>query len=241
VDHDCATSQLASYAKWLQVQKQAVAPLPLGITALPTWQGSPNLRDIANAVDRVTLQVHTIAAPTLFDSHVARRACEAWSAASGKAFWLALPTYKARLATGEQLAADPQELQEFVASLRSNPPAGMLGVVWFRLPFQGDPDAWPKATWQAVLRGEPLQAQVALQLRPAGAGLWDIVAGNTGTAAGALPQMMKFTGTIEHLEGVRGCQARGRVLQCPAQAQVAVGQMVVLGYVRGHEVQLEAN
>lgn len=238
VDHDCATSQLPTYATWLTEQKKLVAPRSLAITALPTWASSPAVRDVAAAVDRVTVQLHAISAPTLFDPVVARTYCVDWATATGRPFWVALPTYAVTLKAGPRIAADPEVVRIFVEGLRADPLPGVLGVVWFRLAYLGDGDAWSAETLHAVASGHALRGSVAVGLRAVEPNLWDIVATNTGNVTGSPPEVFKFSGEVTRLEGVRGCSSTGVRMSCPRALQVAPGQAVTLGYVRGREVQV---
>jgi len=237
VDHDCATARVAAYAGWLRAQRPLVGSLPLAITALPDWHRSPHLPALVEAADRVTVQLHAIRAPSLFDAKAARLDCEAWAEATRRPFWIALPTYQVRLRDGPQVSADPQVVAAFVESLRQNPVPGLEGAAWFRLGHAGDEDAWPGATLAAVMTGLPLRGEVNVELRAAGTGLWDIVAHNTGNVGAALPTKLAFGGQVEWLEGVRGCAVRHRELHCPPTLVAQPKVPLVLGYVRGSEVR----
>lgn len=234
VDDDCPTRLLPRYVQWLTATR-ASTPWPRHITALPTWLTSPALPQLVRAADAVTLQVHAIRIPALFDPAQARAWAQEWSEATQVPFRVALPTYSVQLESGPALASDPRILQQFVRDLQSDPIPGLTGIVWFRLPFVGDPDAWPAPTWRAVLRDQPLLSDVRVELRTVEPGLADVVATNRGTLPGPLPPL-HFTGEVEHVAGVRSCTATARELSCPAEVQVAPAESVVVGYVRGRGV-----
>ncbi len=247
VDHDCATAALPAYAAWLRRERArlataAAADLPLAITALPTWLDAPEqVRALAAAVDRVTLQVHTIAAPTIFDADAALRAARAWADASDRPFWIALPTYRARLrggaAAGAMVGVEPADVARTLTALQRAPIEGLRGAVWFRLAFDGDGDAWPATTLAALMRHEPVHAEAVISLRPAGPQLWDIVVAGRGNAPARVPSLLRLQGVVTDLHGANGCRGGPQGLRCPDDLRVNVGQERVLGYVRGQEVR----
>ncbi|MEN0108045.1 MAG: DUF3142 domain-containing protein, partial [Pseudomonas sp.] len=101
IDHDCAERRLGAYAVFLQtLRTQVPADLPLSITALPAWLGSPALVQVLQNVDSSVLQVHAVSRPEngLFDPQQALRWAQAYAALSTKPFYLALPAYGVALA-----------------------------------------------------------------------------------------------------------------------------------------------
>ena len=243
VDHDCATAALPAYTRWLRSQRPLVADalqleVALAVTALPTWLDDPaSVRALSATVDRVTLQVHTIAAPTIFDAESALAAARAWAEASDRPFWIALPTYRARLRHGDIVGVEPAAVAQTLQALRTSPIEGLRGAVWFRLGYSGDDDAWPAVTLAALIRGEDVRGEVLVSLRRAGPELWDIVAAAHGNAPGPVPALLRFDGRVTALQGANGCRREGRGLRCPQELRIPVGQERVLGYVRGQEVR----
>ncbi len=181
LDHDCAAARLRAYAGVVAAVKAAVAPLPVSITALPSWAPSPALDRLIGAADAVVLQVHSVDAPTdgLFSARRARAAIDAFARhsalASGKRrLFVALPAYGSALGlddAGRVVAveseaprtlparvraawAEPADVAALLSSLKEDPPAPLAGVVWFRLPVGGDVRAWSFQTLQAVRAGE---------------------------------------------------------------------------------------
>jgi hypothetical protein len=99
LDFDCAESRLDGYRVWAGLLRREIAPVPLVLTALPSWLRQPAFARLAAASDGYILQVHSLERPksfhapfTLCDPAAARRAVEA----AGKIpvpFRVALPTY----------------------------------------------------------------------------------------------------------------------------------------------------
>ena len=99
LDFDAATRQLDGYRRWLEALREAIAPTPLVLTALPTWLNSPAFVRLAQTADGYVLQVHSWAAPktpdqpfTLCDPEQAKRAITK-AARLNQPFQVALPTY----------------------------------------------------------------------------------------------------------------------------------------------------
>jgi len=238
IDHDCATAALPAYAAWLRQARTQLDGLALSMTALSTWVGSPALPDLLASVGDVVVQLHTIAAPVLFDPVRARRAAEAWSRATGRSFRIALPTYRARLRDGTELAADPKAVAAFLADLQTRPIPGLAGIVWFRLGNAADPNAWSGATLTAVMQGTKLTTQVEARLVAGETGALDVVLENQGNLDGEPPGRLPFSGDIDALDGVRGFAARGSSLVAQRPLRLRAGESAVVGYVRGKDIQV---
>ncbi|HEY3445376.1 MAG TPA: DUF3142 domain-containing protein [Myxococcales bacterium] len=238
VDHDCATEKLAAYAAWLEREKARVPDFRVGLTALPAWSSSPHVARLAALADEVVLQVHAVQAPTLFEPRAARGYAEAWSAATGRPFRLALPTYRVRLRDGTLLESDPAQVASLLASLSERPVPHLAGVAWFRLGHPGDAASWSAPTLAAVLRGEPLVPRLETRLVESVPGAVDLQVANVGTVDARGPQTIALAGSVDFVEGVRGCRGRGPSLVCPAPDLVRAGESVVVGFARGKELRL---
>jgi hypothetical protein len=212
LDFDCAESKLAGYRIWLTAIQEAVRPLPVSITALPSWLHQPAFRDLVNAADGYVLQVHSfekprslLAAPlTLCDPQAARRAVTA-AAAISRPFRVALPTYGYLAAFDSEgqflgisaegparpwpdtvrmveVRADPRELGELVREWSDLRPRELLGVIWYRLPVAGDALNWAWPTLEGVMVGAEPAAKARVDLRRVKPGLVEIDLANDGTA-----------------------------------------------------------
>jgi len=236
VDHDCATAALPAYAAWLA--RARPAGLRWSITALPTWAGAPALRDVAAAVDELVVQVHAIRAPRLFDAGQARRWLAAFAAAvPGRPLRVALPTYRVALG-GEVVAADPAEVAGFVRGLERDPVPGVRGVLWFRLPVDGDRDAWTAPTLRAVIAGAPLTPDVRARLVPRPGGADDVVIENRGTTPAPWPAL-RLGGAIAAADPVAGYRRAG-ARWTPPHRTLRPGDRAVVGWVRGEELTVDA-
>jgi hypothetical protein len=238
IDHDCATAALPAYAAWLGRARARQDDLALSITALPTWLASPALPALLANVAEAVVQLHAIAAPVLFDPGQARSFAEAWSRVAGRAFRVALPTYRARLRDGTRLAADPASVAGFLADLRKRPIPGLSGVAWFRLGHAGDADAWAAPTLAAVMHGTPLAADIAARLVDGGSGAFDVVVENRGSLDGDMPGILSLRGDIDVLDGVRGLVAHGSSLVAATPTRLRAGERAVVGYVRGKGIHV---
>lgn len=258
IDHDCATARLPAYAEWLgELRRQLPTGLELSITALPAWLASPQLESLLRQVDGSVLQVHAVSDPRrgLFDAKQARDWAEQYAQRSDKPFHLALPAYGVALVDGSQgaplveseaplrqggarreLQAEPQRVAELLAGLRDAPPKGLAGIIWFRLPLAGDRRAWPLDTLLAVVRGQPLHAVLALQVRQNGQ-LSELQLVNQGNLASALPAHIELP--------ARGCEAadglgayrvtssaQGLRFTLSHPGQLAAGSQRALGWAR---------
>jgi hypothetical protein len=149
LDIDVPTSRLDSYASWLSRIRAAWPGVPLTITGLPTWLESDSLPTVLDNVDGWVLQVHWLDTyrSRLLVSDRARDAV--WQAgALGPPFRVALPTYRS---SGRR--CEPSVLVDLLEGWNQRRPANMTGVVWFRLPVDGERDTLPRAAFEAVLAG----------------------------------------------------------------------------------------
>jgi hypothetical protein len=221
IDLDCASAQLGVYADLLeQLHPRLPAGLALSITALPTWIGTPELARLLARVDASVLQVHAIAAPRpgssdpgLFDAVQAQRWIEAYAGVAPKPFRVALPAYGLRVGFDEsgaavavegempraidasrtrELRVDPVEVSSLLRRLERAHPAGLAGVVWFRLPGEDDRRAWSVATLRSVISGTPLRADFFVHAQAAETRASDIVLANRGTLDAPLPASIEI-------------------------------------------------
>lgn len=244
IDHDCATSQLAAYAAWLRdlraafQAEPALRRLPLSITALPAWRVSPDLPPLLRAADESVLQVHAVQRPSagLFDAPTAQHWAHAWAQIAPHPFRLALPCYGSRVGYDEwgqalaveseagvtlrsaheqELTASPREVAALLTWFRTQMPAHLAGIVWFRLPMAGDQRAWRLSTWQAVVQGR-VQAEIhhalTVSRQPAAAaddaghapGLFDVVLRNTADFDVDLPATIALPASALAADGRQG-------------------------------------
>lgn len=209
VDFDCPESNLAGYLHWLVRLREAVHPVPLTFTALPTWLGRPAFGPLAHAADSYVLQVHSLqrssgAGPAwqICDPAAARRAVER-AATFGRPFRIALPTYgyltatdsKGRLvgvsAEGpastwppgsnvEEVWSDPLVIAELVRDWAQKRPPQVTGIIWYRFPVPEDTLNWRWPTLSAILASRIPSERVRVESRRVEAALVEISVLNEG-------------------------------------------------------------
>jgi hypothetical protein len=209
IDFDCAESKLDGYRVWVEAIQKRVAPLPVTITALPSWQDSRAFKRLAAVATNYVLQVHSVERPknfdapfTLCDPRAAKRAVER-AGRIGVPFRVALPTYGYTLAfdmggkfiglsaegprpnwpTNAQIrevASNPIELAALVRDWTANRPAAMRGVIWYRLPTMVDNFNWRWPTLGAILAARVPREVLRVNPRRVESGLVEISLANAG-------------------------------------------------------------
>jgi hypothetical protein len=142
----------------------------------------------------------------------ARAAAEA---APGRPFRVALPTYGYRLAFDAEgrffalsaegpaprrpagtitrvVRSDPAEMLRIERALAAEPPPGCEGVIWFRLPVEGDRLNWAMPTFLRVLAGEVPRARIEVAARWSAPGLAEIVVENSGDTSEPPPGRVRI-------------------------------------------------
>jgi hypothetical protein len=210
IDFDCPESKLAGYALWLDAIRQAVAPTPVTITALPSWLDQPSFKQLASRLPCYVLQVHSLVRPSstadmppLCDPQAARVAVRK-AARLGTPFLVALPTYGYNVAfdsqgkylgisaegpspawpdraTIKELAPDPLQLSQLVAEWTRSRPSAMRGVIWYRLPNSDDRLNWRWPTLASVMAGKPPQPDLQAEAIRSEEGSIDLALVNNGS------------------------------------------------------------
>jgi hypothetical protein len=273
LDFDSATSRLADYRRWVERIAAEVHPTPVTITVLPTWMSSGEFGPLVDATDGFVLQVHSVEkaaiesdAPTLCDAASAI----AWTeraAHYGKPFRVALPTYgyiavfaddgslkglvaeagSALLETGarvREVRAEAGAMAELVAQWSRARPAAMQGIVWYRLPVEGDRLNWSWPTLARVMRGEEPRPALRTEVAQRADGLAEIVCVNEGDAEATMPRRIEVSWSPERAllagDGLAGMEwSRGqegsarfvRVVDGPS-ARVRPDERRLLGWIR---------
>lgn len=209
IDFDCAESKLDGYRVWVETIQRRVAPVPVTITALPSWLDARAFKRLAAVATNYVLQVHSVARPksfaapfTLCDPRAARRAVER-AGRIGIPFRVALPTYGYTLAydvsgkfiglsaegprpswpTNAQLRevnSDPMELGALIQDWSISRPTALRGVIWYRLPTAVDNFNWRWPTLGAILAARVPQERFRVSTRRVESGLVEISLANDG-------------------------------------------------------------
>lgn len=250
LDIDLPTARLPEYAGWI-TDLSAGCPVPVEITALPTWLSAPAMADLAEAADRTILQVHWLD-PSDPDHLLDPDALDHLRALSrlDRPLSAALPTYGYQLARdddgrlagivaeqgsligGEEVMADPAAVAGLVAALQADRPDHLTGLHWFRLPVDGDLRSWPIQTLRAVRQGRPPTTDAALTTADDGGAL-TLTLTNTGEAR-LLPPAVLVEGNVLAADGIGGWRwSAGSSRLLPEHAEsLQPGESVVVGWLR---------
>jgi len=179
-------------------------------------------------VTEAVLQVHMVQKPSagLFNPEEARRWTHEMARRSIKPFRVALPSYGVRVswrgdgrllavegedqllaggASASEMIVSPEDVARLLQELRIDRPAGLDGIVWFRLPVAGDVRAWSPETWRAVVTGKPLQRHIeAIAEKSDTPGMSNIVLINDGDTDAVLPARIDLPAACTIADGVNG-------------------------------------
>jgi len=171
--------------------------------------------------------VHAVDDPRrgLFNPDQAERWVWEFSRRIGRPFRVALPNYDVRVtwqpdgrlasvegevplltgASGELLGAQPGTVLGLLHVLQRSAPAGLVGVVWFRLPTDADSRAWGLETWRAVVTDRLSPARLSATLVQAEQpDLWTVTLSNDGLADAQLPQRVRLDPACAMADGANG-------------------------------------
>ena len=241
IDYDCPESKLDDYVLLIRRLKEKIAPVPVTITALPSWlRHRRALRALVNEADGWVLQVHSVTPPgprgemVLCDPAAAREAVER-AARFGRPFRVALPTYGYAAAfdssgkllglsaegwprrwpagvTVREVRSDPAALAGLVRDWTADRPRELAGIVWYRLPVDGDRRNWSWPTLAAVMAGRVPRPETRLVRREPAPGLIEIDLVNEGDGDASWPAAVRIRWKGEGLlaaDALAGYRARG--------------------------------
>jgi Protein of unknown function (DUF3142) len=210
IDYDCPESKLDDYRDLIPALRKAASPIPLTITALPSWMRHRRpFRTLVEQTGSYVLQLHSLVLPRSPDEQatmIEAASAKGWAeeaAQFGRPFRAALPTHGYTAAVDEKgelvgfLAEGPLlswSPQVTVRTVRSDPvamaglirgwtrdrPAALTGVIWYRLPVTGERLNWSWPTLRAVMAGRAPQPAVRFLQRKPEPGLMDIDLLNAG-------------------------------------------------------------
>jgi hypothetical protein len=280
LDFDCASSKLEGYSTWVKLLHKRVAPVPVVITALPSWIEQPAFKSLAQAADGYVLQVHSLERPASFDANftlcdpaVARRAV-ARAAEIGVPFRVALPTYGYLMAFDHQghfiglsaegpakswpadaqfkeVRADPIQMAQLAQEWATNPPAALKGIIWYRLPIEGDILNWRWPTFSAIIQSRIPRKSVRAEAHRVEPGLTEFSLVNDGELdiSSRLAIQTRWQGTrLVAGDGLHGFELTERGLSSARfetgrqPNRLPAGEKQVLGWLRlseDREVQVE--
>ena len=274
IDFDCPDSKLDGYRVWINAIREKIDPVSVTITALPSWLYQKGFDKLVKSTDGFVLQVHSLEAPESPDSEFTlcdtERSME-WidlAAKSGVPFRVALPTYGYVLAFDKDgkfiglsaegpsldwpddvqlrtVRSDPVDLADFVGRLETDHPALLSGIIWYRMPVEGDRLNWTWPTLLVVMDGRkpaPMLKVEALQTSP---GLIDIRLTNNGDLpeSGDIEVDISWENAhliaFDMLRGVRVNETADNGMRIVRQSSddisgdpVMPGQSVIIGWLR---------
>lgn len=269
-DYDCPQRRLDVYRRLLADLRAAAGPVPVVPTVLPSWLDEPAFAALATESPGYVLQVHSLELPsgggpvTVFDPALARRAV-AKAARLGVPFRVAMATYGCEVwfddvgnvmevisedrppfgmvpARRAYAFADPEAAAALVAEWITQRPAGLTGIVWYRLPVAGDRRNWPWQTLAKVARGE--RAAPVIEVDRASAGrAGDLWIENRGTGPGRLPRRLTALGPVAAADAVGayrfapGADRATFVLRDDVWPWLDPGGRIVIGWVTTKEAE----
>lgn len=214
-DYDCPQKRLGRYRVLLDALHGAAGSVPVVPTTLPSWLEERDFKLLVARRGGYVLQVHSLHLPKkvgdpveVFSPDTARAAAKK-AAALGVPFRIAMATYgcevrfgpdgKVRDVISEDISsatpttgprsyafADPVQSARLVREWSTNRPAGLTGIVWYRIPVEGDRRNWPWETLRLVARGEE-DPTTAVFTATTGPGARDLHVENPGKFPVRLP------------------------------------------------------
>lgn len=209
IDFDCAESKLDGYQVWLTAIQRRVSPLPVTITALPSWLDARAFKRLAVVATNYVLQVHSLERPkdihapfTLCNPRAAQRAVER-AGRIGVPFRVALPTYGYVMAFDRsgrfiglsaegprpnwpegtqvrEVGADPLAMAALVQGWAARRPEALRGIIWYRLPVAVDNLNWRWPTLGAIVASHSIGEKLRCEPRRVESGLVEINLANEG-------------------------------------------------------------
>jgi hypothetical protein len=221
IDYDCPESKLDDYRGLLPVLRKAAAPVPVTLTALPSWMRQRRaFAKLVAAADGYVLQVHSLTPPASSKGEIPLlkpREVRDWveqAARFGRPFRVALPTYSylaafdpngkliGLSAEGPLLSwpqgiavraarSDPTVMAGLVQDWIGNRPRELAGILWYRLPVAGDRLNWTLPTLRAVMAERTPRGEIRAAVREPEPGLVEIDLVNAGDGEAAAPSTVR--------------------------------------------------
>jgi hypothetical protein len=138
-----------------------------------------------------------------------------------------------------ELSADPSAMAQLVADWTVDRPASMKGLIWYRLPVEGDRFNWQWRTLETVMAGRTPFARLEAVLESPSEGLSEVRLVNQGSAnrTGPVCIRLRWAGAQRlGADGIRGFEAvfagPNDVLFTNAICRLPAGEGSRIGWVR---------
>jgi hypothetical protein len=203
LDYDCPTSRLTDYRKLLTYLITHHPKWIWSITTLPTWLSHADFKKLVARLNYFVLQVYTFERPEQLGDDIAIvHTTQVYNYIKQVSniktpYYLALPTYGYAVIFDEygrfvgleaetpshqwpptysikEVMSQPAEIVPIITRLKAYHPKSMLGIVWFRLPVDGDIHNWSWSTLVAVMNGELPLITYQAEVRKSHNGLYDV-------------------------------------------------------------------
>ncbi len=203
LDLDCPERLLPDYGKCLRVLRPQLNGIALTITALPCHVANTSFSGVIDAVDGYTLQLHGVELPqsvhdpvSIIDLSIAKRALIAADRID-KPYLIALPTYaysfvfdrdtgrsvgllqpfsprpNPRTRIVRTVAPDPETLRHIHRLAQRS--SSCTGVIWFRMPVEGERACWTLDTVTALHNDQPVDTRIATRWHTAKDGRMELM------------------------------------------------------------------
>lgn len=274
-DYDCPQKRLGTYRTMLDALQIAAGPVPIFPTALPSWLGEPDFKNLIRNRSGYVLQVHSLQLPKrkgepvlVFNPETARAAARR-AAEFDVPFRIAMATYGCEVRFGsdgkvtdvisEDLSApstlersyalaDPRASARLVREWTQDPPEGMQGVIWYRLPIASDRRNWSWQTFQLVTHGEEDPAAAELEAT-SGPGARDLSIVNHGKFPVKLPGEIIITTPVVAADAVGAYRLEQRaeglhfIIRTDVWPWLDPGKKIPTGWLRtaGESARIESS
>jgi hypothetical protein len=140
--------------------------------------------------------------------------------------------------------SDPAEMSRLAQQLAAGKFPRADGIIWFRLPVEGDRLAWNTTTFAAVVRGGPVESRLEAGVWRRQPGLAEIAIVNRGQTTLELPPLVRIEWTpgprviaCDELAGYESLFDGEHILNLhathtPSMSALAPGQSRIIGWIR---------
>jgi hypothetical protein len=136
-----------------------------------------------------------------------------------------------------EVMSSPQDALAMLKQWKAQRPPNLVGVVWYRVPVEGDKRNWSWPQFLAVIQGKTPHPELEARLETQAEGFDNIVIYNLGEGDGSLPStiLLKVQNVIAY-DGAFGYNAKevehGLIFSAANKKPLAAGGRASIGWVR---------